>query len=59
MQLNMTFSMLNDIISVKDNIFSTEIKKNFLDLNVKRMGGGVLRFLAGCTQEGGGHSDAY
>ena len=34
----------------------------YLDLNGKSRGeekGGGLRSLAGCTQRGGGHSDAY
>ena len=46
---------------VKIIVFKRE-KKNFIDLNEKRRRekrGGGLRFLAGRTQEGGGHSDAY
>ena len=61
MQLNWTFSILNDIIRVKDNIVF-KIKIKYL-IEKRRRGkkkiGGGLRFLAGCTQEGAGHSDAY
>ena len=42
---------------------SNEKKLNFVDSNEKKKmgkkGGGGLRFLAVCTREGGGHSDAY